>query len=258
MAFAYVPAYKGYIADVPRVWFKRCDGRVFYFDEITQSQATPNTQFIDINAGWSIFPVAQIPGQSTMEISLTSGQFNTDLFELSSNQFDAIGDGAGEIEYDTWFTETVDFPASGDNAHKATLTYTPKSADDIYIKNVESGISIVSGNTIQVTDAEGSVEVSYLTSIPSGAVAVINTQTAVMGEALLRWPVYSAAEDCTESDIQGYVEMKVYRCRVTQAPGFDSSYKSAGTHQITLATLDAKRVDNASYSVAYIQFPQGN
>ena len=46
----YIPAYKGYIADVPRVWFKRCDKRVFYFDEITQCQATPNTQFIDINA----------------------------------------------------------------------------------------------------------------------------------------------------------------------------------------------------------------
>jgi type 1 glutamine amidotransferase len=38
MALTYIPAYKGYIADVPRVWFKRCsDGRVFYFDEITQA-----------------------------------------------------------------------------------------------------------------------------------------------------------------------------------------------------------------------------
>lgn len=59
----YVPAFKGYIADVPRVWFKRCDGEVFYFDEITQASMNPQTQFMDINGGWSIYPVAQIPGQ---------------------------------------------------------------------------------------------------------------------------------------------------------------------------------------------------
>ena len=106
-----------------------------------------------------------------------------------------------------------------------------------------------------ITGLEGDVEVSYLTAINEGSVSVINTQTAVMGEALLRWPVYSASTDCTDADVQGYVEMKVFRCRVTQAPGFDSSYKSAGTHQVTLATMDAKRADGNSYSVAYIEFP---
>ena len=49
----YIEAYKGYIADVPRVWFKRCDKRIFYFDEITSANVTPNTDTIPINAGWS-------------------------------------------------------------------------------------------------------------------------------------------------------------------------------------------------------------
>lgn len=30
----YVPSFGGYIADVPRMIFKRCDGRKFYFDEL--------------------------------------------------------------------------------------------------------------------------------------------------------------------------------------------------------------------------------
>ena len=51
-------AYNGYIADVPKVWFRRCDGRMFLFDELTQANITPNTQFNEINAGWSMFPVA--------------------------------------------------------------------------------------------------------------------------------------------------------------------------------------------------------
>lgn len=53
----YIAAYKGYIADVPRVWFRRCDGRIFYFDEITQANASPNVQYTEINAGWSLFPM---------------------------------------------------------------------------------------------------------------------------------------------------------------------------------------------------------
>lgn len=33
----YVAAIKGYIADVPKVWFKRCDGKLFHYDEISQA-----------------------------------------------------------------------------------------------------------------------------------------------------------------------------------------------------------------------------
>lgn len=46
----YVDAYKGYIADVPEVWFKRCDNQVFHFDEITQASVNPQTNFTEINA----------------------------------------------------------------------------------------------------------------------------------------------------------------------------------------------------------------
>lgn len=34
MPATYVEKFAGYIADVPRLWFKRCDGRIFYFDEL--------------------------------------------------------------------------------------------------------------------------------------------------------------------------------------------------------------------------------
>ena len=45
--------------------FKRCDGRKFYFDELTAATVTPTIQTTEINAGWSLFPVAVLPGQST-------------------------------------------------------------------------------------------------------------------------------------------------------------------------------------------------
>ena len=99
------------------------------------------------------------------------------------------------------------------------------------------------------------MEVTYLTVLESGSVANIKTDSSVIGEATLRWPVYDSGDDCSDSGIKGYAEMKVYRCRISQAAGFDTSYKSAMTNQITMATMDAKRADNVSYSVAFIEFP---
>lgn len=43
----YVPKFTGYIADVPEVWFKRLDGKMFHFDEITQASVTPNVNFTE-------------------------------------------------------------------------------------------------------------------------------------------------------------------------------------------------------------------
>ena len=39
---------KGYIADVPRVVFKRCDGSKFYFDELTAANVSASIETTDI------------------------------------------------------------------------------------------------------------------------------------------------------------------------------------------------------------------
>lgn len=58
MARTYVPSYKGYVTDVPVLWFKRKDGKIFYFDQLTQASFAPQVNFTEVNAGWSLFPVA--------------------------------------------------------------------------------------------------------------------------------------------------------------------------------------------------------
>ena len=44
----YVKDFKGYIADVPIAYFKRCDNRRFTFDKLTAASVTPNIQTTDI------------------------------------------------------------------------------------------------------------------------------------------------------------------------------------------------------------------
>jgi len=259
----YIPAYKGYIADVPRVWFKRCDGRIFYFDEITQANASPNVQYTEINAGWSLFPVAYLPGQSTMEISMTSGQFNAELFALANGtEFKHIK-GTDEDAYKTFTTEHLKPDAT---SHAVTLKYTP-TENSVSVAGMDQGTTAadeaegknatfsVSGTTVTFPasiPADKEVEISYEYIVEDAHVAKIDNATSAIGEAVFKWPVYNSGEDCTDASIKGYLIMHVYRCRVTQMPGFDTSYKSAATNSVTWATMDAKRDDGKAYSLAYV------
>lgn len=238
----YVAAYKGYIADVPQVWFKRCDGEVFHFDEITQASANPQTNFTEINAGWQLYPVAYLPGQSTFEISMTSGQFNADLFAMANDvKF------AEDAAYSTFKTETLEA-----SQNKITLTETP-IAGTVAIRGLEADTDFtVADNVVSFTGTQtGNVEVSYEYTV-TGNVVKIDNKKAAVGEAVMKWPIYAAGDDCSESAIKGYVILRIYRCRVTQMPGFDTSYKSAATNAVTFSAMDAKKADGEVYEIAYI------
>lgn len=254
----YVPEFKGYIADVPRLWFKRCDGRMFYFDELTAATVTPQVNYTEINAGWSLFPVAYLPGQSTFEMSITSGKFEADLFVMTNatkfeknnaykvpitevltldgeNEVDLAHDPvAGSVSI-AGLTETAQTPTEG--KFKVTVANDPAPAKiTFYANDVQGGI----------------VEVSYFYN-EEAQEANIDNRSSAMGEAVMVYPVYGNGDDCTDSSIIGHVYVRVYKCRVTAQPGFDASYKTANTFQFTLAAMDAKRPDDACYSVAYIK-----
>ena len=200
-----------------------------------------------------------------MDISLTSGQFNSELFALAANQT-----FAADASYKTWFTETVTFSSQG----VATLSYAPAldanskpifwfngiddndtvALDQSDNKKVTVTIVPNTGESGSNTPLTGEVEVTYMTTLTSGADVLYSTnRESVIGEVWMRWPIYSANDDCTDSAVKGYVELHVFRTRVTQGPGFDSSYKSAQTNAVTFSTVDAKLADDAAYSLAYFE-----
>lgn len=123
----YVPAWKGYIADVPQVWFKRCDGNVYHFDEITQANVQPDQSMIEINAGHSLYPVAYLPGQSTMTIDITSGQFDADLFAMANNS--KFEDAEIESPEDNEITSYIEAGAGGAAVIKITFPGTAHASN---------------------------------------------------------------------------------------------------------------------------------
>lgn len=257
----YVKEFQGYIADVPRMWFKRCDGRIFYFDELTNATVTPQVNYTEINAGWSLYPVAYLPGQSTFEMSITSGRFDAELFVMTNATNFAENDA-----YQVPFTEEL-IP---DGAYEVELAHTP-IAGTVSIAGMEETAQTptdggaVGKPTFAVAKNGDITKIKFAAGVVSNTVVVsyfyaatakeanIDNRSSAMGEAVMVYPVYGNGDDCTDSSIIGKVYVRVYKCRVTAQPGFDASYKSANTFQFTLAAMDAKRPDEATYSIAYIK-----
>ena len=248
----YVEALKGYVADVPKVIFKRCDGRKFLFDELTAASVTPQMNPMEINAGWSLFPVAVLPGQSTFEMSITSGKFDAELFSM-----------ANATEYKE--NATYAMPTAERHeiaASHITLLETPiegsvaiKGMEEVDAQPTKAGEFFVDyeNKTIAFHSSEaGTIEVIYEYE-KNVYEAIIDNKSSAIGEASCIWPVYGSGDDCTESAIIGYYIVKVFRARITTVPGMDTSYKSAATFQFTLSALDAKRNDEGAYSTAYFK-----
>lgn len=248
MAGTYVQEFGGYVADVPRLWFKRCsDDRVFYFDELTQASVTPNIQTIDINAGWSVFPVTSLPGTSTFEMQITSGKFEAELFAMTNGK-----NFAENTSYRVPITETLD--VDNTDGYAVACTETPV-VGTVYINGLEATTDYTLANkkiTFTADPGVTKVKVSY-EYVATAQEALIDNRSSAVGEAVLKYPVYSSGDDCSDSGIIGHVLMRVYRARITQQPGLDGSYKTASTYAFTLSALDPHRPNDEVYSVAFIR-----
>lgn len=227
---AYISALRGYIADVPEVFFKRIDGNVFHFDEITQASATPNVQFTEVNAGWGLYPVAYLPAQSTLEIQLTSGQFDSRLFNLANG-----GEFEADDNYKEWKHERVTVISGPAATLSTTLAVegvtiagltessgTPAAGSFAVAKSGTTTTISFNAADVQV-GAE--VDVDYQVVRPTGAMTLdVTNDRAAIGEAILKWPIYNGGENITNNDsfggasVMGYMIMRVYRARVTAMP----------------------------------------
>lgn len=264
----YNDALRGYVADVPKIVFRRCDGAKFFFDELTAATVSANIETTDVNAGWSLFPVAVLPGNSTFTMSLTSGKFDTRIFSMAA----AIKDKPVDTTDHAWRTNSSYVMSTGehlklDSNYEATLLYTPV-ANSVYIPGMtQTAETTVTTGKFKVTTSEGTTTLTFSADDFNDAYedyvdvvydyvkevkeAIVTNKESAIGEAVCIWPVYGSGDDCTESSIIGYYIIKVFRARVTQIPGMDTSYKTAATFQFELTALDAKRSDEGAYSIAY-------
>lgn len=217
-------------------------------------------------------------------MNITSGKFEADLFVMANaTNFKTLVSGTDE--YAMMVTENLTPNAS----YEVTLTHTPLAAtiSIAYPDNgtnhgqmSSSGTSDPTAGQYKIVTSSGTTKLVFASADITAGVPVtvsyyydltpeidgtgeyvqeakIDNRSSAIGEAILMWPVYGSGDDCSDSSIIGNVIVKVYKCRVTAAPGFDSSYKTANTFQFTLAAMDAKRSDNNTYSIAFVRKDSG-
>lgn len=194
-------------------------------------------------------------------MSITSGKFEADLFVMTNaTKFTA------NANYRVPCTEVLTL----DGQNEVDLAHDPV-AGSVSIANLEETAQTPTEGKFKVTAASdpNPAKISFYASDVQGGVVEVNyfyydaaqeanidNRSSAMGEAVMVYPVYGNGDDCTDSSIIGHVYVRVYKCRVTAQPGFDASYKTANTFQFTLAAMDAKRPDDACYSIAYIKLPE--
>lgn len=224
---AYIAKLQGYIADVPEVIFERIDGRKFHFNQLSAASVQPNVNFTEVNAGWSLFPAAYLPAQSTMEATLTSAEFDSSLFALATGE---------DFSTNSSFKMPVmDSYAVANNS--ITLTGITVVTDSVKISGMEETSSTpstgqfsvaTSGSNTTITFASGDfsagdvVEVYYEVTKTSEDMNV-TLDTAAIGKCRMIWPLYNGGENTTASaftgaSIKGYVVCTIYRARVTAMP----------------------------------------
>lgn len=117
-------------------------------------------------------------------------------------------------------------------------------------ENVD-GKTVITLNESDVT-AGDIIRVSYVRRVVNAASVVVRTNsTSAKGALHMHWPLYSSGTDCTEANIKSWIHVYIPKVRVTAAPGFDSSYKSAQTPGVTFSAIDPKRADGKMYEVSY-------
>ncbi len=263
-----IDALNGYVADNPKVEFKRCDGRIFSFDEINSASTSATTNNITITGGWSNFPLAYIDTDKTMEITFESSQITMDMFEMAAATDTVLPDEEVEVLDSDLFEVEGTAGTNGGAATDLHITLPYKVVkDSVKIRKFDADkITYTAG---EPTEKKGTGEdadkvLGYETKITITGdaaigdtvrvafkrllsdVAVVSEYTtsgSVKGELWLTWPVYSSGVDCNDAAIKGYLHRVFYRVRATASPSLDTSYKTAATTSMTFAAIDPRRAD---------------
>ena len=187
-----------------------------------------------------------LPGQSTLEMSFTSAQFDADLF--------AMANGEDFKESKTYTVPVTEYLTSV--AGVMTTSQLP-IANSVSIPGMSitgdfTGTQNANNATITITNnsqiPDQLYEVTYEVA-KSVYVSEISNKKSAIGSLVARWPVYASGDEEDAAGVKGYVGMKIYRCRATAMPGFDTSYKSAATNQVTFGAVDPHQ-ENA-YDIFY-------
>lgn len=257
----YVKPIDGFIVDNPQLDFIRCDGRKFSFKNVKTANFTNTSNVLEITGGWSQYPLAYIDTTKVLELAFTSAEFSLDMFEMANAvalqaatepilKSALLEVGAGLVV--TVPEKYATTPELNVFVNGFTMVASPATAEsgDITVASATDNTTLTFyAGDVAVGDT---ILVSYMhTPVNGQALYVPTSSGSARGELFVHYPVYSSGKDCTDASIKGYLTLNLYRVRVTELPGLDSSYKSETNPGMKFSAIEPGRADGRMFALVY-------
>lgn len=222
----------------------------------TQGEITLSGDSIEINGGWSLYSLIEIPTTSSIEVSLQDAQISDGYFEVANGAEKKTKESVertyhGDVfevddtDHTITIAKTIVTGSLRINGMEAITNGTPATGQ--FLVTASGGSTKVTFNE----DMDGKmVSPSYKVSEEADEAYIVTTDSIPQkGEVTLTFPVYSSdAEDAT---ISHYAQLTIFSCAVTQDASIGGSYKSASTFGMNLKGLKPTRADKKVWQIAF-------
>ncbi|MBK5239819.1 hypothetical protein [Clostridium sp.] len=103
-----------------------------------------------------------------------------------------------------------------------------------------------------VADAGKTVYPAYSVAVVSAPIlSVKTTDFPGAGAVTMTFPIYSGA-DSTDSIVEGYGQIEIFKAKILQTSKLGGSYKSLTNNDISLKGLDPRRPDGKMWEFKYL------
>lgn len=256
----YLKPIDGFIIDAPELDFVRCDGKVFSYKVVKTANFTNTNNILEISGGWANYPQAYIDTTKVLELGFSSAEFTMDLYAMANNvdmvpaSEPIMKSELFEVGADLKITVNENYDDAPETMVSVpgfeSIAGTTATSGKIAVESA-AGTTTITFATGDVTVGE-TILVSYMhTPVGGTAIYVPTTGSSARGELFAHYPVMSGGKDCADASIKGYLTIRLYRARVTEMPGLDSSYKSETNPAVKFSAIDPGRADKRMFSLTY-------
>jgi hypothetical protein len=246
---------KGFIIDAPRVLLKTANGNS-HLATAQSGEVTFGGENIEMSGGWSFYYLSRIDTKKTLNLSLTDTQWDLDTMALVSG-------GTRTVAASEYYHFGVPYTVSA-TTHTITLPHVIV-AGSLQINNFTETTGTPTATQFVTSIGATDTTVTFNTAAdgvklyPAYKVAtaettdILSTKTtdfAAAGSAIIQFPVYSDS-DATDSTIEGYAQLELFKCKIMPTYSFAGQYKSGSTFKLDLEGLDPRRSDELMWRFIY-------
>lgn len=247
---------QGYIIDVPNVLLQYGD-KQYVSLTATTGQVSVESDELTIQGGQQIYPLFTMNTQSTITVSFTDAQFNTDQLEAfgataaSENRTRYEMETSYEIGSDA--TITIEGRILTADDIKANGIQFVASDDPNVASSVPTGMAKVetSGEDTKITfnaDMAGkTIQPVYSYQEKADSYKFLEGVFPKKAKVILQFPLYED-EDGNESK-PNMVQITIYKASIQASPTIGGDYKSASTFEMTCTAMNPRRPDKEIWAI---------